>query len=90
MIFIKTMLHLLQYDFIVQELMLLNWHACSPHLSPVENWPIMKQQQKKTKTQRRPRALEQLKSFIRQSRGTIPHQQLMQLVTDCPYSVVKE
>lgn len=84
------MLHLLQYDFIVQELMLLNWHACSPHLSPAENWHIMKQQQQKKKRQRRPRALEQLKAFIRQSQGTNPHQQLMQLVTDCLYSVIKE
>lgn len=57
MIFIKTMLHLLQYDFIVQELMLLNWHACSPHLSPVENWPIMKQQQKNQKHKEDPELL---------------------------------
>ncbi len=58
--------------------------ACSPDLSPIKNiWRIIKQKIH----QRRPQALQQLETYIRQEWDQIPTPKLQKLITSMPRSL---
>ena len=59
----------------------LDWPACSPHLSPIENvWCIMKRRIR----QWRPQTVEQLKSCIYQEWAKIPLAKLQKCLSSVP------
>ncbi len=59
----------------------LNWPACSPYLSPIDNiWCIIKLKI----CQRRPQTLQQLETYIRQEWDQIPTPKLQKPITSMP------
>ena len=85
----KTRLHSATAWLRRHRVCVLDWPACSPDESPIENlWHIMKRRIR----QRRPRTAEQLKSCIQQQWAKIPQAKLQQLISSVPkwlQSVIK-
>ncbi len=74
-------LQLLQQHGFSRRVRVLNWPACSPDLSPIENiWHNIKRKIR----QRRPRTLQQLETYIRQEWDQIPTPKLQKLITSMP------
>ncbi len=64
--------------FLSRRVRALNWPACSPDLSPIENiWHVIKQKIR----QRRPQTLQQLETYIRQEWNQILTPKLQKLIT---------